>query len=339
MTVDRKRVENIGLPKKVLIAVFLLGHVCLLATGARSASNEGQIVFVRGDCIWVMDADGKNEKRLTDSGQDWFPVWSPDGREIAFPSWVNDPNLQGDMGDIYVINADGSNAKQITSGTGNDMHVSWSPDGNKLALFRQIRDQNGKNKSEAIYVMNVDGSNAKKLTEEDPLFFARYPKWAPDGEKIVFYRYVQGKANQVWVMNADGSDRKMLNNWGWYPAWSPNGRKIAFVSGRDAWNAWKSTDIYVMDTDGGNVEILTKPDSWSESYPTWSPDGTKIAFSSNRNGNYEIYVMNADGSNALQLTNTPQDELWGLNWTAFPWNVGPIGKYKRTWGWLKQNSE
>jgi Tol biopolymer transport system component len=135
----------------------------------------------------------------------------------------------------------------------------------------------------------------------------------------------------VWVANTDGSEaRKLADGPGRSagPAWSPDGRKIAFTSDRDmngacffhdctGWNG----EIYVMNADGSNPKRLTE-NPGDDSSPTWSPDGTRIAFAALRNvegavddpsENYEIYVIDADISDPVQLTrNTSWD--WQPDW-------------------------
>jgi Tol biopolymer transport system component len=183
--------------------------------------------------------------------------------------------------------------------------------------------------------MGADGSDVKELTES-PLWFQN-PDWSPDGTKIAFFQGSADSPNRVWLMDTDGGNQEMLNDWGSYPAWSPDGRRIAFQSLRAGWQAFRELkffDIYVMDADGSNVELLTGPDKLSDMYPVWSPDGTKIAFSSNRDGNYEIYVMDTDGSNVQRLTNTPEDEFES-DWTAFSYALEPAGKLRSTWGNIK----
>ena len=113
--------------------------------------------------------------------------------------------------------------------------------------------------------------------------------------------------------------------------------QIAFVSGKN-----KETDIYVMDTDGGNHRRLTNSprDEWS---PVWSPDSKRIAFSSKRgpdwntrNGDWDIYVIAADGRNIQNLTNNPLAHDTQPAWYSPAFAVAPVGKQFTMWGWLKQ---
>jgi len=135
------------------LALPIIGGIEFVRAGARPASNEGQIVFERSSCIWVMDADGRNEKQLT-TGR--APVWSPDGKQIAFSRRAD--GLRTYECDIYIMNADGSNIRQLTGGPENDSKPAWSPDGKQIAFIRQVQNQL------AIYVMDADGSNVQRLT-------------------------------------------------------------------------------------------------------------------------------------------------------------------------------
>ena len=311
--------------------VSVLGLPALLASrsgaeASRLASDEGWIVFVRNG-IWVMDADGKNERQLTNDSTDGSPAWSPDGQQIAF--------TRDSGGYVCVMNADGANVRQITDGP-LDKSPHWLPDGKRIGFTREVWEQeNGQwiQKQGAIYLIDVSGENLEQLTESPP-FFGRDAEWSPDGSAIIYYQLNLDAPNRIWIMDSNGQNRKMLYGWGYNPAWSPDGKKIAFGSEEAGWNIGGTYDIYVMDADGANVEILTKPDASTEDQPTWSPDGAEIAFVSNRDGNWDLYVMDSDGQNIRRLTNTPAVET-SPDWTAFSYAVKPAGKLRKAWGWIK----
>ncbi len=166
-----------------------------------------------------------------------------------------------------------------------------------------------------IYSVNPDGSSLVRLTNYSG--FDVDPTWSPDKTKIAFSSYRDGDWG-IYTMNADGSGQTRLTNSpaaDVNPAWSPDGCKIAFYSERDG-----NWEIYTMNPNGSTQTNITNTSGASEgqirnvglSVPfyysediAWSRDGSKIAFSSDRDGNWEMYVMNANGSGAIRLTNTP----------------------------------
>ncbi len=248
-------------------------------------SSYGKIVFSSdrdgmGHHIYVMDADGSNQTRLSNGPcPHFFPAWSPDGKKIAFDSAC-------EVLQVHVMDADGSNVLNLSISSYDNAGVTWAPEGGKIALSAY------KDGIWGIFVMDADGSNAKNLTE-----FGSDAAWSPDGKKITFAR-----GSNIYVINVDGTNLKWINDNGSFPAWSPDGKKIAFSSDRDG-----NWEIYVMDSDGSNEINLTNNPA-PDIDPTWSPDGEKIAFVSDRDGNGEIYVMYADGSNQVNLTNNPADD-------------------------------
>jgi len=260
--------------------------------------------------IWVMDADGTGQRRLT-VGPGWAnnesPDWSPDGSKIAFDS-DRDGHRQ-----IYVMNADGTGQTNLSNSPAYDESPSWSPDGAEIT-FQSNRDGNWE-----IYVMNADGTGQANLTNNAADDLA--PDWSRDGSKIAFYsdRQPSGYGMHVlgiYVMNADGTAPTHVG--GVYgPAWSPDGSKIAF------WQNWicgwptlfgstVCSGIFTINADGTGEHQLTSAGSSGEGGPAWSPGGSKIVFHSDRDGYSDIYVVSADGTTT-----------WRLTYSTWGWNMMP----------------
>jgi TolB protein len=248
--------------------------------------------------VYVMNADGSGVTRLTDNpGGDYAPAWSPDGTRIAFVS-----DREGNGG-IYVMNADGSGVTRLTDNPGGDYAPAWSPDGMRIAFV------SGRDGNVEIYVMNPDGSGQVNLSNNPGPDEA--PAWSPDGRRIAFQR-----SREIYVMNADGSGVTRLNTIGGlhgafsYPTWSPDGTGIAYVfvgavcDFRGCYSA--HSFIRVMNADGSGITQLTY--TGKDYLPAWSPDGTRVAFESFGDGDYEIYVMDANGSRVVRLTNDPASD-------------------------------
>jgi dipeptidyl aminopeptidase/acylaminoacyl peptidase len=162
-----------------------------------------------------------------------------------------------------------------------------------------FRGENGRIVYEAGHgfaLVNPDGSGSVPMP--NPARYEHSPAWSPDGTKIAFQGYARGDLD-IFVMDGDGSHRRQLTFSRAYdedPSWSGDGSFLAFESGAP------SPDVWRIDADGSHLELLTHSPGL-DGDPAISPDGTRIAFTSERDGNLEIYVMNADGSNQVRLTN------------------------------------
>ena len=252
-----------------------------------------------------MNADGSGLMRLTnDPGFDDSPAISPDGRQIVFLTARHDPQpkFPNLMYEIYTMDIDGSNVKRLTNTEAGEDHPSWSPDGSQI-LFDADYDGDG---FYEIYGMDQDGTNVTRLTTNAAN--DQFADWSPDGSQISFASDRTGNWD-IFVMDADGSNQQALTDdldWELFPAWSPDGSQIAFTG---LVPNSRNTDVFVMNADGTSVRQLTDRPGFDEN-PDFSPGGDQIAFQTNRDGNFEIYLMNLDGSGQNPLFEESSDELW-----------------------------
>lgn len=171
--------------------------------------------------IYVANSDGTNQKRITKitSGDSCGPVWSHDGKKIAFYSFAQPHPSRNPA--IWVMDPDGSNMKRLAE---HGLTSTWSPDDKQIAF---ASNREGKFQ---IYVMNADGSNPRRLTNNKAEDSS--PAWAPDGAAIAFVSDREGEHPALYLMGADGSQQHRLifskRQDFCFPAWSLDGSTIAF---------------------------------------------------------------------------------------------------------------
>jgi TolB protein len=216
--------------------------------------------------------------------------------------------------DVYVVNANGSGLRKLTSNPANDFDPAWSPDGRMIA-FRSERDGNTE-----IYVMAADGSAQRNLSRDPSDDWG--PTWSPDGQVVWNCARGQAIGFRACVENPDGSGLHMIPGdiYVEYADWSRDGTKIVFMSQEPgASGSDPDYNVYVMNADGTGVTRLTTAPG-EDGWPSWSPDGRRIAFTTTRDdcsnstagdclssGDigpfFDLYVMNADGSDQHRITN------------------------------------
>jgi len=321
----------------LLIAASLLVVSIAFMSGCTHVSS-GKIAFVsdREGNLYVMSPDGSNQTRLGS----WYGIdntfcWSHDGKRITF--------IDGD-GWLCLVGADGGSLAKLAEipsysiswspdggkiaagcldyniytvdvGTGKLKNLTntpdiieslpaWSPDSDKIAfaVFNPPYFN--------ISLMNADGSNQTTLASEHGT--CEELAWSPGGEKLSYTWYSEeelgpeGICRDICLVDTkDGSKVNFTNSPKFDDrdiSWSPDGTKIAFSSRRQV----VDMQIYVMNADGSQVSKLTSGES-SNYFPSWSPDGRKIVFTSSgpHPAGKDICIMDADGSNSINLTKTP----------------------------------
>jgi TolB protein len=202
-----------------------------------------------------------------------FPAWSPDRRLIAYPcEVVASPSSPG-FGRICVMNADGTNVRQLPQNpvTGLlDSDPQWSPDGKRIAFDRTVKDEH------AVFVMNADGGEPHQVTPW--ALRGAQPDWSPDGKRIVFYSNFDGPATtsaNLYTITPAGTGLKQLTHAHGgkvqylSATFSPDGKWIAF-SRRPGTGKDGNADVFVMHADGTQVRNVTRSPIW-DSGTDWGP--------------------------------------------------------------------
>ncbi|MEQ8168433.1 MAG: protein kinase, partial [Candidatus Eremiobacterota bacterium] len=218
--------------------------------------------------------------------------------------FVQEGDNKGKTYNIFSVNPDGTELKNLTKSSSWNTNPCWSPADNKIAFA------SNRNKFYKIYIMNDDGSNPVRLTKDS--LDATNPSWSPDGSKITFQSFYEDNY-EIFTIKSDGTRPVNLtrNKGGDYgPSWSPDGKYIAFESKRDGKKDSSSVvtrEIYIMKSNGDSPKRLTN-NNYDDFSPSWSPDSSRIIFISNKDDNYDIYMINADGTGLSAVTHSKEKE-------------------------------
>ena len=244
--------------------------------------------------IWLINAETGQKKPFLDYNPSRYS-WSKDGNKLAMVI----------RGQIYTINIpaidpieiDTASLTQLTFESG--YFPSFSPDGDWI-VYDSGQDSPGPN---YVWKMRADGSEKKCISIKGTGEW-RTPDWSPKNNLIVYQRYVGVGGAEIFIMDSSGSSQIRLTNDlnnDRYPKYSKSGEVIGFLS--QPVNGPRK--IMLINSDGTNLRSVS-PD-WAYLFD-FSPDGSKIVFvlygpDSSAIGNGQIWMMNADGSNVIQLTN------------------------------------
>jgi dipeptidyl aminopeptidase/acylaminoacyl peptidase len=257
-------------------------RVAFVVTSIDRDSNEYR------SAIWTAPLDGAGEPTRFTSGEkrDTTPRWSPDGRFLAFVSNRGDDKAPGAL---YVIGAEGGEARKLTDLKEGVEAVAWSPDSTRVAFTSRVRDD-----------AYEEEDDRKRAPRRFTRVFHKLDSvgWTGDRRKHVFVADVEsGEVTQLTSGDFEHDN----------PAWSADGKTIVFDGLRDErWDTELVNRLYAIDAGGGEPRALTG-DEGSYSSPSFSPDGKRIAYQFTvEDGTYphhsQIGVMSADGSGRTLLT-------------------------------------
>lgn len=241
---------------------------------------------MRGD-IWKIPAQGGTAVALTSGPGDYFePAWSPDGTRIAMSMDIGNSNL-----DIGVVSANGGAVQRITTDSAVDVEPTWSHDGRSI-YFVSAR---GGERGESFHIFRHDLATST----DEQIVAGIQPSVSPDGSELAYVAPERGHLGSggIWVMpiattTKSGEPRLVQYEESEYrmrPVWTADGTAILYVSDEGG-----SNDVMVVPAAGGNPNRLTA-DAHDEYEPTPSPDGSRFAFVSNRAGATTLYVASIGG--------------------------------------------
>ncbi|MDP2949214.1 MAG: hypothetical protein Q8P22_06725 [Chloroflexota bacterium] len=218
--------------------------------------------------LQVVDVATGGQIAFTEQRLGYLPAWSPDGTQIAFGAYVGEPDESGQQeSEIFVMDSDGSNLRQLASRPGPDLSPAWSPDGKRIAWWGA--EPGGK--GNLLFLVDIETGEMTSLGK------GADPVWSPDSRHSAFVQEQEPPPGlvrtrpDVDILTIDVETGEQINLTSnpahdLWPTWSPDGRQIAFVSDRDS----PLGEIYLMNADGSDVRRLTE-NQMAELMLAWSP--------------------------------------------------------------------
>jgi Tol biopolymer transport system component len=257
-----------------------------------------------------------------------FSNWSADGKHLAYDFFDADGNEQ-----IATVNPDGTGTQQLTSGPAIHESPAFSPDGTQIVYDHSPTQPDAPGFHTTLWIMNVDGSDQHQLVPGSATFDVE-PEFSPDAQSLAFIgiRKMVGRnqQNALFVGRADGTERRQLTSWGQSVelgngAWSPGGQWITYYDSADIGG---SRSIYLIRRDGTSKHVVYQGQRTAEgARPSFSPDGAKIMFACityKPSPDVDLCIMDADGSNVVDITNTRGGANEPTLETRPSWGTAPL---------------
>lgn len=304
---------------------------CLLflkpALAQDADTDRYDLAFRSDNCIVLFDVETDDQSLLTPSVLEpttenphpkycdqFDPVWSPDGKQVAFTMFNGTSERAGAMNnDVYIVDADGNHLRNLGDQEVNiEANPSWSPDGKRIVFSSNAFWYNGGNGTSDfinLFVMDVDGSNVQTLTPEPVSFTGEIgrPQWSPDGRFIAF--------NGLSVYWMDAEPRRIRLNIGdssgFNPVWSPDGSRIAYLTAKEDTMAVMEmvissqgiaglphTIVQLASDDVGIEYFILDGDSKL----AWSPNGKWLLVVVEKEQKSDIYLIQVGSGESVNLT-------------------------------------
>lgn len=270
-------------------------------TGTRGISAT-RVLFERGKRMWAVDSDGESPVALTEAGSPVSGAWHPNGRMIAYSTYI--------PSQIMVRDLVTGRSRVVAGGSGVYISPIFTPDGSSIVFAH------GADEGVDLYTVSLSGGPSRRLSVgrgSDNVG----PSFSPDGRRIAF---MSGRAGhpEIYTMDADGTNVDLLtplefgeNAYRASPDWSPDGRLVAFQS--QMGGTFQLMTINLRDR---GLKQLTS-DGRNED-PSWAPDGRHLVFVSNRSGTKQLWVLDIETGRSRQLTHGAAARLpaWSPRLTA-----------------------
>lgn len=309
--------------KAIIVMIFVMSGILVFCKGNEKNKTTISLEDLKplspfvGKIIFHSNFDGDNEiyllttdelvKLTNNEWDDEYPVWSPDGTKIAFTA---DP--KGNF-DIFIMEADGSNIKPVTSSPKDEIEPSWYPDGKKLNFTEEGKKLLRSHPK--IFMLDLKTGNQRRLMPEYSKAHG-ISRVSSTGEIITFTGKPGLGGWDVAVFDLDSKEIKYLDEGGksCRARFSPDGKKLAYVSSK----ADGKGDIWIMDSDGSSKKRVTYRDDTYDYFPVWSPDGRFIAFNSSQQhdlkGDWKLFIIELETSKILPLFDSLGNDIFP-DWT------------------------
>jgi len=312
--------------------------------------------------IYVINDDGSGERRLTyHPTYDANPRWSPDGKQITFMRQVPGEiikvpgeEVQTYTYDVFVMNADGSNQRNLTNNPSINGEGSWSPDGRHIAFT------SSRSGAFNIYIITLESGVIEQLTHNGGVTGA---DWAPNGRHFTYEQSAGSFWSNIHLMTDDGMQQQPLlpPHQGLtiraYPRFSPDSKRILYgestykareerdPKGKTIFLTVMSSQLRIQHRHTGANQSIKLPKNWRPMGGCWMADGKEILFAADeiglitkKHGNYDLYRYELNTGHIRQIIDHPASDTFP-HWVEGALSVSKREKLATQWGRIKNHKE